>query len=85
MPYRIRLNDGTEYNVRLCAARNGMLVTTIQSYEGFMTVANNFNGNTQTVTFCYDSTEDVFTDYTELVSINGTITGEYTITLKQEG
>ena len=83
MPYKIRLTDGNEYNVRLCAARNGMLVTTIQSYESFMTVANNFAGNTQTVVFCYDSTEDVFTGYTELVSINGTITGEYTITLRQ--
>ncbi len=82
--YKIRLTDGEEFNARFCSARGGLLTMGIQSDRSFLAVAHSFTDYSQTVTFIYDSTEETFEGYTELVMINGSTAGEYLITLRQE-
>lgn len=81
--YKIRLDDGTEYPVRFCSARGDTLTASILTGQSFLTVAQTFTDNTHTVAFIYDSTEEDFAGYTELVMINGTTAGEYSIMLKK--
>lgn len=82
--YKIRLSNGEEYPARFCSARSGLLTMSIQTDRSFLAVAHSFADNSQTVTFIYDSTEETFEGYTELVMINGSTAGEYLITLRQE-
>lgn len=82
--YKIRLNDGTEYPVRFCSARGGLLTMEILSDIDFLSVAHLFTYQVQTVTFLYDSSQEVFEGYTELIMINGSTPGAYTITLRKE-
>ena len=81
--YKIRLTDGTEYNARFCAARDDLLTMAFQSFEGLVTVANVFNGNTESVTYAYDSTEDTFTGYTDIAMIQHSAADEFTVILRR--
>ena len=82
--YRIRLTNGTEYPVRFCGARGGLLTMEILTADSFLTVAEVFTEQAASVTFLYDSTQEVFEGYTELVMMNGSTSGAYTITLRKE-
>ena len=82
--YKIRLSNGEEYPARFCSARGGLLTMSIQTDRSFLAVAHSFADYSQTVIFIYDSTQETFEGYTELVMINGIEAGEYLITLRQE-
>lgn len=82
--YRIRLTDGTEFPTRFASARDGLLTSCIISDVDIADVAATFKGNTQTVTFIYDSSQEAYTGYDKLVLIDGTRAGEYTIALRKE-
>lgn len=83
--YKIRLTDGEEFNARFCSARGGLLTMGIQSDRSFLAIANAFTDHAGTVSFLYDSTEETFEGYTDLIMINGATPGEYSITLRKEG
>ena len=82
--YRIKLNDGAEYPVRFCSARGGLLTMEILTADSFLDVAQVFTEQAASVTFLYDSSQEVFEGYTELIMINGSTPGAYTITLRKE-
>ena len=81
--YKIRLNNGTEYPVRFCGARGDLLTMSVLSEADFLTVAQTIGGNSQTVLFLFDSSQQVLEGYTELVLVNNINPGEYLITLKK--
>ena len=82
--YKIRLSDGAEYPVRFCSARGGLLTMVILTADSFLDVAEVFTEQAASVTFLYDSSQEVFEGYTELVMINGSTPGAYTVTLRKE-
>lgn len=81
--YRIRLSDGTEYPARFCAARGNLLTMSIETGSSFLALAHAFSDYADPVVFLYDSTEQVFEGFSELVMINGSTRGEYLITLRK--
>lgn len=81
--YKIRLNDGTEFPVRFCSARGGLLTMCILSDDSFLSIAQIFTEQSQTITFLYDNSQDVFEGFTDLIMINGNVYGEYSITLRK--
>ena len=81
--YKIRLNNGSEYPVRFCGARGDLLTMSVLSEADFLTVAQTIGGNSQTVLFLFDSSQQVLEGYTELVLVNNINPGEYLITLKK--
>lgn len=83
LTYKIRLTDGTEYNARFCAARGDLLTMAFQSFESFLAVTTTFNGNTESVTYAYDSTEDTYTGYTDIAMIQHSAADEFTVILRR--
>lgn len=82
--YKIRLNDGTEFPARFCSARGGILTIGITTTAEFYTVATKFCQQGQSVTFCYDGTEERYVGYTRVLAINGATAGEYQIMMEKE-
>lgn len=83
--YRIRLNDGTEFDTRWCGESNGILTADIKSGLSFLEVARIFADaeKTRTIVFKYGQMQDEFTGYTVLAVINGSTAGEYLISLRK--
>lgn len=81
--YKIRLNNGDEYAVQFCSAREDSLIMHVLSADPLLAIAQEFTGNTGTVTFLYDNTQEIFEGYTDLASINGATKGEYIIALRK--
>ena len=82
--YKIRLTDGAEFDAVYCSAKNGLLTMRIIGNQTFIEIAETFADadKTRTVYFDYDNTEDTFCGYTDLIVINGSVSGEYVINLK---
>lgn len=81
--YKIRLSNGTEYNVRFCGARGDLLTMSVLSEADFLTVAQTIGDNSQTVLFLFDSSQQELVGYTELVLVNNINPGEYLVTLRK--
>ena len=81
--YKIRLNNGAEYNVRFCGARGDLLTMSVLSEADFLTVAQAIGDNSQTILFLFDSSQQELIGYTELLMVNNINPGEYLITLKK--
>ena len=84
MQYRIRLNDGTEFDARFCTVKDESLTMDIVSNLSFIQIAQIMNDvlKTGSITFFYGGTNAVYQGYTSLRVINGDfIEGDYVITL----
>ena len=84
--YRLILNDGTEFDCRFCAARNGVLTASIVTDKTFLEIAEIFSHitNTEKIEFRYGEMTDTHYDFTGLVLVNKTSENEYLISLKKE-
>ena len=83
--YKIRLNDGTEYPVKYCAASNGEFRARLITGAGFLEIAAAFSdaAKTRTMYFVYDKTEKRFDGYTDLKEITVAENGDYIIALRE--
>lgn len=81
--YKIRLNNGTEYNVRFCGTRGDLLTMSVLSEADFLTVAQAIGDNSQTILFLFDNSQQELNGYTELLMVNNINPGEYLVTLRK--
>lgn len=84
--YQLILNDGTVFDCRFCAARNGLLTANIVTDKTFLEIAEIFSHitNTERIAFRYGEMTDTHYDFTGLVLVNKTSENEYLISLKKE-
>lgn len=82
--YKIRLNNGAEFQALYCSARSGLLTMSIISSGSFLSVAQVFSEQSQSVTFIYDTTEERFIGYTRLILVNDLGDGEFQVSLRKE-
>ena len=83
--YKIRLNDGTEFDTRWCGESNNLLTTDIISEQSFLDVVRVFADaeKTSKIVFIHGQLQDEFSGYSKLVVVNGSTTGEYLIILRK--
>lgn len=83
--YRLILNDGTEFDCRFCAARNGLLTASIVTDKTFLEIAEIFSHitNTEKIEFRYGEMHDTHDDFTDLVLINKALDKEYMVSLRK--
>lgn len=85
--YRLTLSDDTAFDALFCAERNGLLTLALRTDADFLSIVQQFSDPAKTalISFFYGQMHDEHRGYTSLILVNGTVPGQYTITLRQKG